>query len=267
MDHSLVEKIFFHYPLYKKISFLEKVEYKDYNAIKHPKNPLDAYCPICGKHTTFHDNSSHPVPVSSSVGHPVRLSVPKVFDVKLECARRNHLAMFYFRLEENFIQKIGQSPSFEDFVGHEFVKYKKLIDGQNYSELIKSGILFSSGLSVAAILYLRRVYESIISSAYHGYPGDLGTDYDKFKAMRMDAKIDLLSGVLPRSVIKNKSLYSIMSKSVHEINEEECSEYFPALRSMMLLILEQNYEIAEKMKIEKELESQLNSINSKLSKN
>jgi hypothetical protein len=83
----------------------------------------------------------------------------------------------------------------------------------------------------------------------------------------MVEKIELLQSYLPPLLIEMKFIYSIMSKGVHSLSEEECLEYFKPLRVGIELILEQKLEhLREAQKLQKiaEAKQAISSITSKL---
>ena len=58
----------------------------------------------------------------------------------------------------------------------------------------------------------------------------------------MDDKISLLKRNLPEFLVQNKSLYSILSKGIHELGESECMSAFPITKLGIELILDEKLE-------------------------
>jgi hypothetical protein len=58
----------------------------------------------------------------------------------------------------------------------------------------------------------------------------------------MEEKIVLLRSHLPAFLLKNKSIYSILSNGIHELTESECLSYFEPLRVGIALILDERME-------------------------
>ncbi|NJL70918.1 MAG: hypothetical protein HC888_04525 [Candidatus Competibacteraceae bacterium] len=56
---------------------------------------------------------------------------------------------------------------------------------------------------------------------------------------RVAEKIGLLKDYLPRVMSENKALYSILSKGVHELSEEECLESYGLMKATIETILEE----------------------------
>ena len=53
----------------------------------------------------------------------------------------------------------------------------------------------------------------------------------------MAERIKMLQRYLPEILIKNKTIYGILSKGIHELSEEECREYFPVVKECIYQIL------------------------------
>lgn len=51
--------------------------------------------------------------------------------------------------------------------------------------------------------------------------------------------------MLPDFLVSNIKIYSILSKGIHELDEEECKKSFPILRQAIEMILDQQIEEKE----------------------
>ena len=58
----------------------------------------------------------------------------------------------------------------------------------------------------------------------------------------MDEKIALLSDHLPSFLVDNKGMYSILSRGIHALSEQECLQYFEPVRIGVELILDEKIE-------------------------
>lgn len=58
-------------------------------------------------------------------------------------------------------------------------------------------------------------------------------------------------------IVKNHSIYSILSKGIHELSEEECLKYFIPIKNGIELILDENLEKQEKVRKIKETENRI----------
>lgn len=75
-------------------------------------------------------------------------------------------------------------------------------------------------------------------------------DENDFNRSDFKEKINILKDHLPKILVENRNLYGILSKGIHELEEEECLEIFPLVNMGIELILDDV--LAEKNKIEKE---------------
>lgn len=80
----------------------------------------------------------------------------------------------------------------------------------------------------------------------------------------MKEKIEMLKESIPEFLVSNKALYSILSKGIHELSENECLEMFPVMKTSIEYIL---YEIKAKQELDekkKKLSDQINKFNEEL---
>ena len=81
----------------------------------------------------------------------------------------------------------------------------------------------------------------------------------------MDEKIYTLKDYLPSFIVKNRAVYGILSKGIHELSEDECLAYFGCMRSSIELILDERIEQVKKRKKEELVRKSINDIASKIS--
>ena len=81
---------------------------------------------------------------------------------------------------------------------------------------------------------------------------------------RMPEKIELLKDYLPAFLVKNKSLYGILSKGIHELTEEECRKYFPIVRNGIEFILDEHLVEEERMRKIRATEVAITQVTTKL---
>ena len=70
--------------------------------------------------------------------------------------------------------------------------------------------------------------------------------YDASCKLLLSQKVILariLKDYLPEFMVTNKNIYSILSKGIHELDEQECIDYFDTLFESIIMILD---EILEK---------------------
>ncbi len=166
-----------------------------------------------------------------------------VFDHTFLCSRnREHKLVFSFRIHNSTITKIGQYPSTADLVTDEIQKYRKILGDDHYGEFSRAVGLVSHGIGIGALVYLRRIFENLIEEAHQVEMASHGWDEGSYQRGWMDDRIALLTRSLPEFLVQNKSLYSILSKGIHELNESECLEAFPITKLGIELILDEKLE-------------------------
>ena len=136
---------------------------------------------------------------------------------------------------DNSMMKIGQYPSIADMTFPELDAYKHVISKEDRKELGTAIGLFANGVGAGSYVYLRRILERLIDQA-KARAGDKVSD-EEFEQARVAERIKMLQGYLPEIFIKNKTIYGILSKGIHELSEEECREYFPVVKECIYQIL------------------------------
>ncbi|QNU62046.1 short-chain dehydrogenase [Vreelandella titanicae] len=232
-----------------KVPLYEKVTYADEDLdqglmVRYFSDTFDSYCPSCNSHSIF-------VPVGNYNHYSHYESYVWVgfgfFDVTVKCTRNNdHKLVFKFYVEESTIQKIGQIPSIADLNLFDVKKYSKVLSKHYFNEFTKAIGLASHGVGVGSFVYLRRIFEFLIEEAHLKAKDEDSWDNEIYARARMSEKIELLSDELPEFLVENKSIYSILSKGIHELSEQECLTAFPAMKVGIELILDEKLEIIEK---------------------
>jgi hypothetical protein len=64
--------------------------------------------------------------------------------------------------------------------------------------------------------------------------------------------------------VRNKAVYGILSKGMHELDEETCLTAFPVVRAAIIQILEQDLEARNKARAEEELEREVAKLHQRL---
>lgn len=263
-------------PLYKTVNLegLDAESKKGYiNSIRIPENTIDAYCIECHKTSTFDGYFvlTRARVVDRNTASKKEESIHNfIVVVELRCTRDISRRMYvFFRMGDESITKIGQYPSIADLSTQKISPYRKVLSPEKYKELSRAIGLVSHGVGIGAFVYLRRIFESLIEKAY---AAEKATDQEEkkiakeeassssddvaFKAARMEEKIMMVKDFLPVFLVENRKLYSILSKGIHELGEEECLKYFPVVMIGIELILDEELERQkqqEKMKQSQEL--------------
>ena len=233
---------------------------------------IDAYCIYCAKDSVFSPQSD-----SYFQGLMSTMSIQSHYDVwrqqsagafyvhYLSCTRTQHGTYVVFFLREgDSIQKIGQHPSVADFQISDAARYRKVLGEERYKEFTKGLGVAAHGVGIGSFVYLRRIFENLIEEAHIAGQQDTGFSEDKYRDARMDEKIEMLRDHLPPFLIKNKNIYGILSKGIHELTESECLSYFEPLRVGIELILDEKIEQVEKKRKAQQAEAAIQKINQEI---
>jgi hypothetical protein len=213
---------------------------------------FDAHCLECGESSTFKYAGSRGGG-AGTVRAVDWMFLEGFFSVCLSCTRHGHRVIYEFLLKDKLLKKIGQYPSMEDIAGADIEKFRKIL-GQNYfSELRRATGLASHGIGIGSFVYLRRIFERLVSQ-HREELALSGTAIPEFEKLRMDEKISALAACLPPALVRNKAAYAILSKGLHELDEDTCRAYFPVVRAAIVQILEQDFQAREAKLKEEELE-------------
>lgn len=136
---------------------------------------------------------------------------------------------------DNSMMKIGQYPSIADMTFPELDAYKHVISKEDRKELGTAIGLFASGVGAGSYVYLRRILERLVYQAKEAAADAI--DNEMFERARVAEKIRMLEGYLPDILVKNTTIYGILSKGIHELSEEECRKYFPVVKECIYQIL------------------------------
>jgi hypothetical protein len=242
-------------PLYSKIHPVNKATLLTLRATWFQ---FDCYCVECGKETPFRkfgSTSKNDVTVCYETG---------IFSVSVNCSRCGEDYTFFFKYDEHdVLTKIGQDPSIEDITGGDLKRFRPLLRDGYYADMARANGLISHGIGIGAFVYLRRVFEKLIAdhrATHERANGPIGG----FDVMRMEERIEALSSALPPALVRNRSMYGILSKGIHELSEDECKLYYPAVRAAILQILEQDFEARARDDAEKAVEIEIQKITQSL---
>ena len=166
--------------------------------------------------------------------------------------------------DDSLLIKVGQFPSVADIHIGQVKQYDKVLEKQILKEFTKAIGLAANGVGIGSFVYLRRIFENLIYEVLEEAK-DL-IDIEAFKTQRMDEKIETLKNYLPPFIVENKQIYGILSKGIHELEEEECLAYFDCMRNSIELILNERLVQIEKKKKEEQVKKSIQEIASKIKK-
>ena len=275
-----IEDFLFNLPTYHKVKNEECKDIIDFlsNGVYH-NYEIDGYNPIMQCDSTFILYSSINTTVQNSIGRSsiVVESVSgktdrfNTFEVILKCKRYGIFLHYLIHIGRNedgdvkFISKVGQYPSVADFHIGQIHKYDKVLTKDKMKELTKAIGLAANGIGIGSFVYLRRIFEYLVFEAFEiAKTEKLDFDVNAFAVVRMNEKIQMLSGFLPSFMVENYAIYGILSKGIHELSEEECKEYFAVLKLSIEMILEEKLEKFQKEKCKAEIRNALSVISNKI---
>lgn len=227
-------------PLYRPVPFTEANE-DELNNLRNYNGYVDCYCMDCQQMSVFHSEPEeyhHP-----NFSFYAVLGRYIFFSNIFHCTRNDsHEMCLYFLIHNKTITKIGQYPSIADIVTIDIQKYRRVLGDEQYSEFSRAIGLTSHGIGIGAFVYLRRIFENLIEEAHQVQKEVGGWDENAYQKSRMEEKIVLLKDSLPNFLVENKTLYSILSKGIHELRENECLKAFPTTKLGIELILDEKLE-------------------------
>ena len=258
-------------PLYKTVEF----DAKWYSSFAGFSRMIDHdYCDHCSANSVFewncdqyiHDmfcklaeyNTDSQNPIIRCINEPHR-NQEFFIDYLFFCTGCKRIHYYTLMFKGNAVTKIGQYPSFASKEKLELKKYKNLnIVKKYYIELMRSVDAYSQHMGIASFVYLRRIYEHIIETEYSKFLKEEQNPKASFDE-KMKA-VDNKMHIIPPELDSQKSkIYSVLSKGIHEYEEDECYELYPAMRTIIILMLENYLSDKESKKQLKEIEKTLKS--------
>lgn len=270
-----LKELIFDSPLYSRwnntIEFEESGQTK-YDTINYRIEQFDEkvelYCTECEKYRMFTPDQG--IYKDTQYSHNIQYRTdkiknkPSLFKTFRCSASKEHSLFYGFLVEGEDLIKIAEYPSKYDSVKDTFNKYKKVLPKEKIKELAKAAQLESYGYSIASFLYYRRIFETIILEAFKANSFDNKISEEDFRNLRMHDKIDYVKEHLPEYFNENSAMYSTLSKAVHELEETECREYLPIVKTIIYFALDEAVDKREKELRKKEFTKKLKDINSKL---
>lgn len=161
------------------------------------------------------------------------------------------------------LEKIGQEPSMADLQMFDIEKYKKVLSSDSLRDFSMALGLHASGVGCGSLLYLRRIYETLIKNAQNKCSKLPEWNEEEYNKRRFNEKIEYLESlgekIIPDDLLDVKDkIYGWLSKGVHELSEQDSKELFPALKYSIELILDEQIAQKEKEDKLKELKKTLN---------
>lgn len=228
---------------------------------------MDAFCDKCGKERVFTCynkegiksirnemviNTSQPMQINTKPYD----SMEHFVDLKFICSYCDDIHHIPIKVTVGNVMKYGQYPSYAREKTYEVVKYKNIIS-KYYTELTRAINLYSQKCGIAAFVHLRRIFEYLIDKKYEKYVGSPAGKRFKQKLNEVEKN----EQVIPSELNTEKNMiYKILSKGIHEYEEDECYRLYPMLEYIIKSILDIEL---EKKQRKKELDEVRRKINSK----
>ncbi len=266
------QKLFIDDPIYSQYDISE-LSKEDIFRIEFFEGSLDAYCIDCKNASIFEGKSEYNKPIyRGGVPIPIRNTeeairnleekdahLDRSFEIEMNCSRnKDHRILFFFLVRNDNLIKVGQYPSIADFELPKLNRFRSILDKKQRKEFARAIGLSAHGVGVGSFVYLRRIFEFLIEKAHQEIKKkEKDWNEAEYHKKRMDEKIPILENYLPLALVENARLYSILSKGIHLLEEDECLKYFEVIKGAIDLILEEELEKTEKEKNAKRLSQEI----------
>lgn len=255
MTHQQLIERLIKSPLYQKYEIKTNDIDTETKKILLSDSRFDMYCPACRKTSTWvllvdpelkrrSDRESATSVLSSHGGFGGSVLTYWVgeFKLRISCTRvPQHTAIFHFvsskanASEEEFnphIVKIGQNPSLADFESGDLSGLEKGLTKAQRGDFVRAIRTASHGFFVAACVYYRRVFESIIDDAKKEYmkKNELKEWAEYESTNTTTDRIKLLKSELPTFLSDHPNLYKLLSIGVHNLTEQDCGQEILSIR-------------------------------------
>ncbi len=229
------------------ISFEELNElFNSINDGKRRQTSIDNYCFCCGKQKTFiidleetyhlkefliNENPSPKTMYENKESIIDRLSrIEGTIVLSFNCpeCKSHYYCGFYYRGLK--FRKLFEFPDMSKANNDEYKCFKKLDKNFNYFlEIVTSKRLFSSGAYIGSFVYLRRCIENFIKVyLINRMKIDGKFDQNKFNlCVRFEDFTNFVKDYIDEDLYDAmKNSYSILSKHIHELTEEDCKNNY-----------------------------------------
>jgi hypothetical protein len=200
---------------------------------------FDNYCVTCEQVTPWTLRKYQPRNSGGGAGLTTRYVqefLPTIRAVNTVCLRRKHFYTYVIHVAGSTAQKIGQKPSMADIAFGE-LKAIPGIDKQDRKELGRALGLFAHDTPLGAFVYLRRVFERMIGRAHERHAEKSGSALENWADMRMGDRISALADELPSVVQSNSAVWSLLSKGIHELSDDDAETLFPLVKAVIFEML------------------------------
>ncbi len=264
MNDLELESFFFNLPIYTPIQITEEnwdnfIFLLSYGRGDNQRN-IEGYNPFSKSQSTFNGWSN----IRDNIEYFVKYGGTD--GIAIKCKRYGDVLKFYinYNPEKQILMKVGQYPSIADFHIQELKKYRRVLDKNKLKEFSKAIGLAANGVGIGSYVYLRRIFETLIVDAKNAAISEKTIIDDDYQKVRVEDRIELLADYLPNFLVENKSMYSILSIGIHELDEETCLAHFDSLRIGIEIILDEKLEEIRRKEKTEEAKKRLAEIKGRL---
>lgn len=244
MDSEFLCKFLEAEPPYKEISITQQ-QFSIFMELE--SLCIENFCGNCGKERTFQgeirqkcatitkelcENSPQPHFASQKQEY---IGGNHFINFEFTCTHCGTVHYFALMINHEKILKYGQYPSFSKIETQQFSKYKNIIS-KYYTELTSATNAYSQNMGIASFVYLRRILEHLVEEKYKQY-----NNIDKSNVRFIDKLeyVEKYEALIPEEFQTEKGMiYSVLSKGVHEYDENECIQCFPLMQFVITEILD-----------------------------
>lgn len=212
---------------------------------------FDGHCPGCGKQATFVVPSNDNAALLARKDQETTTVANRKYTAI--CTRNNkHQHEFFVRVLQGRYTKVGQYPSLADIVIEENRKYRTVLSPIDGQEFYKAVGLAAHGVGIGSFVYLRRIFERLVNGRFNQHAQSEKWNEEDFAKLRMNEKVAFLQNHLPRFLVENSKVYSILSVGIHELDDDTCLGFFPVLKDSIGMILEEDWQAKEEQRLKDE---------------
>ena len=178
---------------------------------------------------------------------PVSKSLKNInkFEVELVCPICHEKMYFYYIYNDNVIEKICTYPDLMSGFKQKYSKYKKIKCSNNsfsyYDEMLEGCYAYYKIKSgIGSFCYFRRCLENYIKDSWEELKeqGLILNEYDY--SLSFENKIKIIKPILDTEIYEIlPNLYTILSKGIHELDEDECLNQFDTIREIVEYLLDE----------------------------
>ena len=198
---------------------------------------FDLYCPTCKMVTPYQIRTAAVTNRSIATRYQTDTLRKPVVVLNAVCLRVQHLMAVVLYQQKGRLIKIGQYPSLADIAFGELSKLDRSLEPLDRKELGRALGLFAHDAPLGAFVYLRRVFERMIARAYVRHVAEGGDEVQNFEGLKMDQRLKVVRGQLPRKVAQNSNVFGVLSKGIHELSDEEGRDLFPLVKTVIFQML------------------------------